>query len=204
MISSTATSVSYARRARNSESDRRLASVVILIASATVFYRVLIEMAVVAPGFLRQAGLPVAIMCATMTLLAAIEWLVSKPSAADMSDHNNPSELRPALMFGALYAGVLLAVAAAKENLGTEALYAIAALSGLTDMDAITLSTSHLMRARRIDPSTAWRLILVASMANLVFKGAIVAALSGWQLLKRLGIYFACALAVGTVLLMAW
>lgn len=204
LISSTATSVSYARRAKHSEADLRLASVVILIASATVFYRVLIEIAVVAPEFLQTAGLPVAIMCAAMTALAAVEWAIRKPSAAAMSDHSNPSELRPALLFGGLYAVVLLAVAAAKENLGNEALYAVAALSGLTDMDAITLSTSHLMRAHRIDADTGWRLILTAAMANLLFKVAIVATLSGWQLFRRLSLYFGCALGVGAVLLITW
>jgi uncharacterized membrane protein (DUF4010 family) len=80
---------------------------------------------------------------------------------------------KPALMFGLVYAVVLLGVAAAHEYFGQQGLYLAAALSGLTDMDAITLSVANLVNGQEIAPGTGWRVILVAAMANLAAKAAV-------------------------------
>ncbi len=64
-----------------------------------------------------------------------------------MPIQENPTELKAALWFGLLFAIVLLAVAAAKERLGQGGLYFVAGLSGLTDMDAISLSTAQLVNS---------------------------------------------------------
>lgn len=112
-----------------------------------------------------------------------------------------PSELPAAVGFALLYALVLLAVAAAREHLGREAIYAVAFLSGLTDMDAITLSTAQLVRADRLDVDTAWRAILIGGMSNIVFKGGVVMALGGRALWKPVFKGFGVALAVGAGIL---
>jgi uncharacterized membrane protein (DUF4010 family) len=121
-----------------------------------------------------------------------------------MPIHSNPSELKSALVFGALFAVVLLATAAGKEYLGDRGLYAVAALSGLTDMDAITLSAAQMVNAGRIAPDTAWRLILLAAMSNLVFKAGVVWVLGGRSLFRRVGVVFAAALGAGAALLAGW
>jgi uncharacterized membrane protein (DUF4010 family) len=77
-------------------------------------------------------------------------------------------------------------------------------LSGLTDMDAITLSTAQLVNADRLDGTTGWRLILVGAMANLVFKGAVVTALGGRRLRSRIALFFGLALAGAAVVLLLW
>jgi uncharacterized membrane protein (DUF4010 family) len=71
-------------------------------------------------------------------------------------------------------------------------------------MDAITLSTSQLVKQDRLDPTTAWRLILVASIANLAFKGIIVAVLGGRRLLKYVVVVFGAAITVGAAVLWLW
>jgi uncharacterized membrane protein (DUF4010 family) len=99
---------------------------------------------------------------------------------------------------------VLVAVAFAREHAGTGGLYAVAALSGLTDVDAITLSTAQLVRAGRLEVDNGWRLILVGALANLVFKGGAVALLGHRRLTSRVASLFAVALAGGMVILVAW
>ena len=76
-----------------------------------------------------------------------------------------------AIVFAAIYSAVLIAVAVGRMLLPPEALYVIAGLSGMSDMDAITLSTARLVHAGRLDQAIAWRLIVVAAMSNLFFKG---------------------------------
>ena len=103
-----------------------------------------------------------------------------------------------------LYAAVLIGVAAAKEHFGRTGLYSVAVLSGLTDMDAITLSTAQLIEDGRMEVSTGWRLILVGAMSNLLFKGAVVALLGAPRLLGYVAASFGLSLAGGAAILAWW
>jgi len=103
-----------------------------------------------------------------------------------------------------LYTVVLLAVAAARQHFGQGTLYAVAAVSGLTDVDAITLSTSRLIRSGMLASDTGWRIILVGALANLGFKAGIVLAVSGARLFRWVIPYFGAALAAGVLLLLFW
>ena len=107
-------------------------------------------------------------------------------------------------IFGLLYAAVLFAVAASKEHFGDEGLYIVAALSGLTDMDAITLSTSRMIDKGQLAIDTGWRMILVGALSNLVFKGAAIALLGHRRLLLRIIVAFGIALASGVLILLLW
>ena len=109
-----------------------------------------------------------------------------------------------ALVFGVLFGLVLLATAAGKQYFGDRGLYVVAVLSGFTDMDAITLSTAQMTNAARIPPETAWRLILLAAMSNLVFKGGVVWVLGERALLQRILWLFGAALAAGAGILALW
>lgn len=204
LISSTATTVSYARRTKDSPESSRLAALIITIASAVVFGRVLVEMAAVAPRNLREIGPPIGAMLGVAILVSLGAWLLGRDRKAELPEPENPADLKAALVFGALYAGVLLAVAFARDRFGTAGLYGVAALSGLTDMDAITLSTSRLVASGQVDPSTGWRAILLAGLSNLVFKAGIVAVLGARALLGRIALLFGAMLAGGGAIFWLW
>ncbi len=200
LISSTATTVSLARRSKASPGRPELAAFVIIIASSVVFLRVGILLGAMAPGFLRAAIWPLTSMFAVLALFGWANLPRRADGLSSLSEQSNPSELKPALLFGSLYAVVMLGVAAANEYLGQQGLYVAAVLSGLTDMDAITLSVTQLVKSAEIPPGTGWRLILVAAMANLGFKAAVVATLGGRRLLKRVAAGFGAAAAAGAAL----
>ena len=203
LISSTATTVSYARRTRETPGSSRLAALIIALASTVVFGRVLVEMAAVAPSYLIYMGPPIAAMLGVAGVVSLIAWLLGRDRNAEPPEPENPAELKSALVFGALYAGILLAVAFARDRFGTAGLYTVAAISGLTDVDAITLSTSRLV-AGGLDPSTGWRAILLAGLSNLVFKAGIAAVLGSWGLFGRIALLFGLALAGGGLILWLW
>ena len=115
-----------------------------------------------------------------------------------------PSELKGAVVFGLLYALVLVGVAAARQHLGAAGLYVTAALSGLTDMDAITLSTAQLVSTGHLDAATAWRLILVGGLANLLFKMGLVALLGASAFRRAALPAMAIALGGGLTILAWW
>ena len=177
-ISSTATTASYSRRTAHRPRMAAMSATAIVIASAIVFVRVLVEISVAAPEFVPEASGPIFILFAASLVLAVVVWLMQDQQSSEMPIQENPTELRSALWFGLLYAAIVVAVALARELFKQDTgLYAVAALSGLTDMDAVTLSTSKLVTDNRLAASTGWRLIVVASMSNLFFKAILVAVL---------------------------
>lgn len=205
MISSTATTVSYARQTREGGGAKvRAAVLVIMVASTMAFGRTLVEIAAVAPIFLQRAVLPFGVMLVWMMLLSAALYFVGRDGETELPPPNNPAELKTGLIFGAIYAVILLAVAAAKAHFGDQALYAVALISGLTDMDAITLSTSRLVEASRLEADLGWRLILSAALANLAFKAGAVALLGTSRLRLWIATLFGLAMAIGVLVIMLW
>jgi uncharacterized membrane protein (DUF4010 family) len=204
LISSTATTVTYARRTREAPGSSPVAAFVIMLASTIVFLRVLALTGIVAPQlFLSLAG-PIAAMLGSVALISGGACLFARKDSFVMTHQQNPSELKPAVIFAALFAVVLLGVAIAKDRFGTSGLYAVAALSGLTDMDAITLSTLRMELNDQASLTVAWRMILIASMANLVFKGVIAAVVGSRKLLARLALLFGLAFAAGILIVAFW
>ena len=107
-------------------------------------------------------------------------------------------------MFGLLYAAVLLGVAIARQHSGDAGLFLVAALSGLTDVDAITLSSSRLLARDAIDAHLAWRLILTGALANIALKGVAVLLLADRKMMRGAVSAFVVALGTGLAVLALW
>ena len=204
VVSSTATTFAYARNARSGDVAPRAAAIIIWLASGVVYVRILIEIAAVAPGFLRTAAVPVLVVLGVVAVTAILMWNDQDPAAGSALEPRNPTQLRAAVAFGGLYAIILLAVAAAEASFGNAGLYATALLSGLTDIDAITLSTSRLVAGGRLDEDVAWRLILAASLSNLAFKLGVAWVLGGAKLARRLGAVTSAVTVVVVGLIVFW
>jgi uncharacterized membrane protein (DUF4010 family) len=204
LISSTATTVNYARHAKAAPETSSMAALVIMVASTVVFLRVLIIVGLVAPPLFRALSGPLCAMLAAASLITGGLWLLTRREPVTLPEQENPSELKPALIFALVFAVVQLGVSAAKQHFGSQGLYALAFLSGLPDVDAVTLSTLEMARGRQLDPEVAWRMILLASLANLVFKAAIIAAIGNRRLLARIAAPFSLALLAGALILWLW
>jgi uncharacterized membrane protein (DUF4010 family) len=204
LISSTATTLTYSQKAREMSSSTAMAGAVIVLSSASVFGRVLVEVSVVAPVVLPNVAPPLLAMTGVIAVLAWMALARCRRDALPERDQQPPSTLSSAILFGLLYAVVLLAVAVARRHFGEGGLYAVAAVSGLTDMDAITLSTSQLIRSGMLTADTGWKVILIGALANLGFKAGIVFAVSGGKLFRWMLPYFATAWVAGALVLVFW
>ena len=200
-ISSTATAVSYARRVKESPGSELLAALVICIASTIVYIRVLIELSVVAPRFVPVAGPRIAVLFFVSVLVCVGLWLKVRGQKSEMPEQENPSELKPALVFGLLYAAVLFGVAAAKHYFGNQGLFLLAGISGLTDMDAITLSTGRLVAQGSLEARAGWQMILLAGMSNLLFKGGLVLSLGNRKLFGYVAVNFGLSILAGVLVI---
>jgi uncharacterized membrane protein (DUF4010 family) len=201
-ISSTAATVSYSQQAKDDFIDRPTAAIVIMIASTVSFVRVLIAVLVVSPEFLPKVSGPVGILMGLTFLPAIIIWFWNRRQSKPMPEQKNPTHIKSALVFGGMYVGVLFALAAAKQFIGGGGLYLVAGLSGLTEMDAITLSTARMsLTDQTIMATVGWRLIVVAAMANMISKAMLAGLLGGWGLLRQILVLFAIPLAGGAAIL---
>ncbi|MFM8358838.1 MAG: DUF4010 domain-containing protein, partial [Verrucomicrobiota bacterium] len=155
-----------------------------------------------APGqFLEVAPRP-ALMLLWMGLLAGWAWHRAGDDFTELPPAGNPTELKSALFFAGLYAAVTLAVALAREHFGPGALYAVATLSGLTDLDAITLSTAQLVHAGQLDGTVAGRVVMTASLSNLVFKAGLAVVVGSRSVARPVVRFLGAALAGGLALLL--
>lgn len=113
---------------------------------------------------------------------------------------HNPVDLPVAFGFAAALALVILLAHYLEQWAGAYGLYALAAISGLTDVDAITLTMARMARDGG-DPDVAARAVVIAALVNTVVKLGIAGVIAGPVLTKRLALVLGPALIVGAA---AW
>ena len=197
LVSSTATTLAFGRQARRNTELSRTAAVVVILASTVLMVRVVVEVAVVNPALLRHLWLPALLMFLAGLAVAALVWGTSKTEPELVAETKNPAELTGAVAFGLLYGVVLLAVSAGMHYFGNEGVYVVSLISGLTDVDAITLSNARLAGTGVIEPLQARNAIVIAILANLAFKLAAVRIIGTARLARWTALGFAAIALAG-------
>ena len=215
LASSTAVTLSFAKEGRDKPQMANALACGILLAWAVMFVRVLVLVAVVNRALLVPLLVPFIVMAAVVASFAA--WLYYRDGSADKgastkgtstkgtntkgaSDQGaiavkNPFSLTAAAKFAALFAVVLLVVKIVQQTMPPSGLYAVAALSGLVDVDAITLSMAEL--AKTGEASVAVIAIVIAALSNTLVKCGMAVVLAGMSLGKPLLIATATTLLAG-------
>jgi len=203
LVSSTATTVSFAGRSKQGEEVSHILAQGILLASCIMFPRVMIEVAIVNGALLSPLFLPVGGMFLAGLVTVAILWWRTRGFSTDDSEVtslSNPLRLSTAVGFGLIFAVVLIAVRAANEFFGSAGVFVASALTGLTDVDSITLSISELAASGQLGEQTAVLSIMLAILMNTLTKGVLAWTL-GSKLLRRVVVRsFAVMLLTGIVL----
>lgn len=200
-VSSTATTVSFAKRANGDRKAANVSALVILLASTVMYVRMGIEVAVVAPDFLGTALRPLYILFLVSLVMAGGFWVQARHAMTDLPEQDNPSELKAALWFGAAFALVYIAVGAGKYFLDDSGVYIVAALSGTTTISAITLSMSQQVQDQVMEPDVGWRVLVVAAMGSMLFKAMLAGVIGGRRLFVRVAPPFAITFLVGLAML---
>lgn len=200
LVSSTATTLAYARHGKNNESMLHLSAAVILIASQVVLVRLLVVSALITPAVLPKLLLPMGIGL-TFGVIATLAGWKKLRSNADLPKPTsaNPAEIPAALSFALIYVVVLLAAAWLSDIAGNSGLYAVAAISGLTDVDAITLSSLRLYDLDKLNGNYVATAIAIAFLTNMLLKFGLVFFIGGKALAKHVVPGFA-AMSAGVAL----
>lgn len=194
LVSSTATTATMARWAREAPAWRPLAAGGATLACAAMFARMALLVGVAAPSL---GWTPVAIFTAMGIAGATLGAIMTARAPRDGLPElqvSNPLKLTSALQFSA-FLGVVMLVARVLANwLGDTGVLLTAAISGLIDVDAITLSIAQMVGSGGLATSVAALALFVAAGVNQITKLSLLAALDSKTLaLKVLPAYLAMA-----------
>lgn len=190
LVSSTATTLVYSRHARAATVAPAAALVVILLANMAMLARVLVIVGLVAVSALWSAVL---VLGPALLVAAPLAFWRLRRAGTDTvggGEYRNPTNLLAALGFGALYALILIVAAWLSERVGAQGVYGLAFVSGLTDVDAITLSSLRLLSAGAIDLRIAMIAVAIAVASNLLLKSVLVLVVGGGRLGRQIAAAF--------------
>jgi len=170
LVSSTAVTLSMSRLSRDHPELENPAALAVTMACGIMFPRVLLLTILIAPGLTARLSLPIAI---TTLYVGAISLYLARHSKNSSHEgytpSDNPLSLKIALGFGAFYGLIVLLAHLVQAEYGDAGLLALAALSGLSDVDAITLSTSSMVTGG-LNASNGAQAVLAACAVNTLVK----------------------------------
>ena len=186
IASSTATTLAFSRHGRDNPHLVGMAALIILLANWVVLIRLSLVVAVLQPGLLRPMLTLLGGGATAGLIVLYLYWRrLSEKADAPALEIKNPTEIRAALSFGLLYAGVLFAAAWLSDWVGSQGVYAVALVSGLTDVDAITLSSLRLFGLGNLVPDQVATTVLLALLANIAFKSGLATVIGGASLARQ-------------------
>lgn len=196
--SSTAVTLTMARFAKKNSHSVIYASGM-LLACSIMFPRVLIEVFVVNRELLPLLWPPILLMfaglLAVMALMYRQQRRTSPPETGEITI-SNPLQLTTAIQFGILLAVILLLAEGMKSWFGDAGIYGLAIISGLMDVDAITLSLSRSAEGELSSQVAAMGIIL-ACVSNTLLKGVMFASVAGIKLHYRYAVYMILSVIPG-------
>ena len=180
VTSSTATTLSLARLAREQPQAARLLAGGILIAGTTMMARVVLIAAGLAPGLMAELWRPA--LAGGSVLLGASAVLIlrdhqhgASPASLSLS---NPFDVGNALKLAALIGVIMVLAKVASSATDGKGLLLVAALSGIADVDAIALSMAR-MAGSTVPITLASDAILIAVGVNTLAKAAVATIAGG-------------------------
>lgn len=204
LVSSTATTFVYARQARQDQAATELSARVIIVANLVVLLRIALLTAAVAPNLLTSLLLVMGsgLIGGLIFLLLSLRRY-NTPGTPLIPKISNPTDWRIALGFAALYAVVLVLAAWLATEVQDRGLYMLALISGLTDVDAITLTSLRLFNTNKILSTPAIVSVTLAVLANIALKSAVIIVIGGRKLAWRCAPSM-LAVTIGLALALWW
>lgn len=200
LVSSTSVTLTFSRLSRTGKAEGLALAAGVLGANVVLFPRVLLASVVLAPS-LAAALWPAFVAPMVIGLVLFVRGLRHQGSTAGASGPGNPLEIRAALQMAVLFQLVLFGVAFAEAQFGAAGLYGSAAVLGLTDVDALTVSMAQ--RAAADTPAAiAATALTLGILANTLVK-TVIALVVGrgdfrWMATAGLGL-LAVALSLSLV-----
>lgn len=203
LSSSTALTLQFSHLSREQSSISPLLASGILLSCGTMFPRLLIVLSVINPQLVTLLWPIVMIMMIALYFPAWWIWRRSEVGKVEQSNRQtNPLALQSALFFGVVLAVIMLLSHALSDLFGNAGVLILSALSGITDVDAISLALGR-QSTQTLSVETAALGILIAASVNTVVKMGMVVAIGDKVLWRRVApVMVGCVLS-GAILFLA-
>lgn len=208
LVSSTVTTLSFARRSRENAAAIPLFAAAIVLTSSIMFPRLIVEIAVFNSVLMKNIAVPLGAMGITGMLLALLLFQRSRieqsTAATATPTFDNPFSLKSAIAFALVFAVILAATRLATTYLGENWLPLVALVSGLTDADAIAFSLSNLHRHGLVNLDWASFNLVLGALSNTFMKLVLVFAIGDRTLFRQLFWNFLVIGAVGVAVMLVY
>jgi len=204
--SSTALTLHFSRLARSQRSMAPALATGILLACGTMSLRMLVVAGAFNWRLVPPMLGPALVMAVAAYLPVVFYWFSpERESAQALAPLRNPLELRSALAFGALLAVVMFLAKALQAWFGEVGVLGLAGVSGIADVDAITLSLAR-MNLQDLALHVAVTGAVLAAAVNSVVKGGMAAVIGGRSVGLRVGVPLLASAGAGllSVWLLVW
>ncbi|MEF1169622.1 MgtC/SapB family protein [Vibrio campbellii] len=203
LSSSTALTLQFSHLSREQEGISPLLASGILLSCGTMFPRLLIVLSVLNPQLVSLLWPIVLVMMIALYLPAWWIWRRSEVEKIEQSNkQTNPLALQSALFFGVVLAIIMLLSHALSDWFGSAGILVLSAVSGITDVDAISLALGR-QSTQTLSVETAALGILIAASVNTVVKMGMVVAIGDKALWRRVApVMVGCVLS-GAILFLA-
>jgi len=197
LASSTAVTLAFARMASKERSLAGMLAGGAVISAAVTFLRILVVVAIFNTSMVAELALTLGLMAATGFVAALVLGFEHKKTIPSESfEMHNPADIRMAILFGVFIAGILLLSHWLQGWFGVEGVYALAGISGIGDVDALTLSMTEI-GGDKIKTTTAANAIVIAALVNLTMKGIFVFVIEKGAMARRVCMVFAIIAVTG-------
>lgn len=171
-----------------------------VIACSTMFFRIILEVAIINPTLLPKVTLMLTLMGLAGYGGAYVLYKKTKLNHVKSLDIKSPFMLGPALKFALFFVTIIFFSKLFTIYFGNSGIYLISFFSGFADVDAITITLASLAAEGSITQSTAQIGILIAAFANTIFKGGIAYFLGSKNFFKGILILFSIIMGVGLLI----
>ncbi|MEW4342829.1 DUF4010 domain-containing protein [Vibrio diabolicus] len=203
LSSSTALTLQFSHLSREQASISPLLASGILLSCGTMFPRLLIVLSVINPQLVKLLWPIVMAMMVALYIPAWWIWRRSEVEQIEQSNkQTNPLALQSALFFGLVLAVIMLLAHALSDWFGNAGVLILSALSGITDVDAISLTLGR-QSTQTLSVTTAALGILIAASVNTIVKMGMVIAIGDKKLWQRIAPVMTGCVVVGAGVFMA-
>jgi uncharacterized membrane protein (DUF4010 family) len=179
MVSSTATTAALARLAKQDQKSVAPLAAGIALANGVSVLRMLVIVTAIHPALAMAAAWPLGWFALTALACALVLWRFQAGRGKGKAmEIGNPFGIGPALKLAAILATVQVLAAFLEDRFGQIGLQAVAAIAGLVDADAISLTVArNTAGGGAIGPAVI--ALLIAVLANAVFKSVVLFSAGG-------------------------
>jgi uncharacterized membrane protein (DUF4010 family) len=180
LVSSTAVTLTFVEQSRARPAEAIQLAAGILLAWGVMFARVVVAVGIVYAPLVQSMLVPfvaMALAAVGMAVLGFRRGRVAAPTDPGSVPLKTPFSLLAAGKFALLFGGVQLLLKLAQTWFPGRGAYVIAAIAGLTDVDAITLSMAEVAKADAAQSQVAVVAIVIATASNTLVKAGMVLAM---------------------------